>query len=132
MSNEQSLARVVFPDHCTISIPQLTIWVLCLINTGYWLILTFTWWKSVPVPSPICLTRDCDPCSITVVRHAELVPQLCTSVAGQHLNQEGIYFLLTELELQSPHWCRPSRIFPHLASRTNPPTQLSDIVHLKN
>lgn len=72
-----------------------TIWAsdMILVREVWWVVLTFAGRKSVPIPAPFCSTRDRDTCSIAVVRHVELVPQLCTPVAEQRVNQEGIYLL---------------------------------------
>ena len=101
--------------------------IICLFKSQ--MLLTFAWWKGIPVPAPLCPTRDRDTHSIAVVRHPELIPKLCASMAEQHLSQKSDQ--LTELEFDNRDWCRPSRIFPHLTSQTNQPTQLSGISHLR-
>ena len=52
------------------------------------MVLTFTWWKSIPVPASVRPTCDRESSLVAVVRHLELVPQLHTPVAAQHFKQK--------------------------------------------
>ena len=52
------------------------------------MILTFAWWKSVPVPASVRPTCDRESSLMAVVRHLELVAQLHTPVAGQDFKQK--------------------------------------------
>ena len=71
---------------------------ICLIKCQ--MVLTFTGWKGVPVPAPFCSTRDRDTHSVAVVRHPELIPKLCASMAEQRLSQEVIYLLNLNLIIE--------------------------------
>ena len=52
------------------------------------MILTFAWWKNIPVPASVCPTCDRERSLMAVVWHLELVAQLHTPVAGQDFKQK--------------------------------------------
>ena len=53
------------------------------------MVLTFTWWKSIPVPASVRPTCDRESSLMAVVRQVELEPQLHTPVAGQDVKQKA-------------------------------------------
>ena len=52
------------------------------------MVLTFTWWKGIPVPASVRPTCDRESSLMAVVWQVELVAQLHTPVAGQDFKQK--------------------------------------------
>ena len=52
------------------------------------MVLTFAWWKSIPVPASVRPTCDRESSLMAVVWQAELVAQLDTPVAGQDFKRK--------------------------------------------
>ena len=52
------------------------------------MVLTFAWWKGIPVPASVHPTCDRESSLMAVVWQAELVAQLHTPMAGQDFKQK--------------------------------------------